>query len=79
MPSQSRKSPRSSLRPGASGAELLVFDHPQAGTQRPAGTGLRGEDPVTAARREFEETGVDAVDAGLLLHTHRGTHADSDV
>jgi GrpB-like predicted nucleotidyltransferase (UPF0157 family)/8-oxo-dGTP pyrophosphatase MutT (NUDIX family) len=58
------------LRPGVDGPELLVFDHPNAGTQLPAGTGLLDEDPIAAARRElFEETGVDAIDQGRLLRT----------
>lgn len=39
---------------------LLVFDHPAAGTQVPAGTVEIGEDPREAALRELiEETGVD--------------------
>ncbi len=38
---------------------LLVFDHPTAGTQVPAGTMRPGEDPRDAAKRELaEETGV---------------------
>ena len=43
---------------------LLVFDHrdfPDAGTQVPAGTVDRDEDPAVAVLREvYEETGVEA-------------------
>jgi 8-oxo-dGTP pyrophosphatase MutT (NUDIX family) len=39
--------------------ELVVFDHPLAGVQLPAGTSLPGEDPSNAALREgWEETGI---------------------
>jgi 8-oxo-dGTP pyrophosphatase MutT (NUDIX family) len=39
--------------------ELVVFDHPSAGVQLPAGTSLPGEDPSNAALREgWEETGI---------------------
>ncbi len=42
-----------------SGTNLLLFNHPIAGVQIPAGTVNPGEDPVTAAHREaFEETGL---------------------
>ena len=41
------------------GEQLLVFDHPAAGTQVPAGTVDPEEDPRDAALRELsEETGV---------------------
>lgn len=47
------------LRRGKAGVELLVFDHPAAGIQLPAGTVERGERPAQAAMREAqEETGI---------------------
>lgn len=46
-------------RPGQNGRELLVFQHPNAGIQLPAGTVEPGEDVETAVLREaFEETGL---------------------
>lgn len=42
--------------------ELLVFKHPNAGTQIPAGTVEDAEDPETAVMREvYEETGLQPV------------------
>jgi 8-oxo-dGTP pyrophosphatase MutT (NUDIX family) len=42
-----------------SGYELLLFEHPNAGTQLPAGTVNQGETPAQAATREvLEETGL---------------------
>ena len=56
------------------GAELLVFDHrdhPEAGTQVPAGGIEPGETLAAAAVREVrEETGVVLVDEPELLGTH---------
>jgi RimJ/RimL family protein N-acetyltransferase/8-oxo-dGTP pyrophosphatase MutT (NUDIX family) len=47
-------------RDGPSGAELLTFDHPNAGVQVPAGTLEAAENPLDGARREaWEETGLD--------------------
>lgn len=47
-------------RPG--GRELLVFQHPTAGIQLPAGTVEAGESPETAVLREVtEETGLTQV------------------
>ncbi len=59
------------VRPSASavgGHELLVFDHPVAGTQVPKGTMDPGEGVTDAARRELlEESGVSEVrDARIL-------------
>jgi 8-oxo-dGTP pyrophosphatase MutT (NUDIX family) len=49
------------LRPAAAGRELLIFRHPTAGYQLPAGTVEPGEDPLCAAVREVaEETGLAA-------------------
>lgn len=49
---------------GTSGPELLLFHHPNAGTQIPAGTVNPGEDIETAAHREAsEESGLN----GLVL------------
>ncbi len=43
--------------------ELLVFKHPTAGVQIPAGTVEKGEDIETAVRREtYEETGLQFVE-----------------
>ena len=39
--------------------ELLLFRHPRAGVQIPAGTVEDGENPETAVKREvYEETGL---------------------
>ncbi|MFP4601167.1 MAG: NUDIX domain-containing protein [Persicimonas sp.] len=47
---------------------LLVFEHPMAGIQLPAGTVEPGEDPVTAAAREvFEESGLAVTSQGIVL------------
>lgn len=47
-------------RPSPSGTELLLFHHPHAGVQIPAGTVEPGEPPSHAALREAaEETGLD--------------------
>ena len=47
---------------------LLVFKHPMAGLQLPAGTVEPGEHPVAAASREVnEETGVELTDSGVIL------------
>ncbi len=49
-------------RRGANGLELLLFEHPHAGIQIPAGTVNEGEAPRQAALREVaEETGLSAV------------------
>ena len=55
------------LRRGPAGPELLLFEHPYAGVQLPAGTVETGESVETAARREMaEETGL-AVPADMTL------------
>jgi 8-oxo-dGTP pyrophosphatase MutT (NUDIX family) len=52
------------IRMGKNGVELLLFEHPTAGIQIPAGTVDPGEDIESAARREAaEESGLD----GLVL------------
>ncbi len=56
------------LRPTAAGPELLLFKHPYAGVQIPAGTVEPGETPGAAARREVaEETGLQVPEAGRPL------------
>ena len=56
------------------GSDLLVFehrDHPEAGTQIPAGGLERDEPPEAGAVREvFEETGLRLAAAPSLLGTH---------
>lgn len=60
-------------RPGASGPELLLFEHPHAGIQIPAGSVARGEAPEAAARREAEEeTGL----VDLALRAYLGAADD---
>ncbi len=52
------------IRRSSRGSELLLFRHPSAGIQIPAGTVEINEDPISAARREAaEETGLE----GLVL------------
>jgi 8-oxo-dGTP pyrophosphatase MutT (NUDIX family) len=49
--------------------EIVVFDHPLAGVQLPAGTGDSGEDPLAAALREgWEEAGIPRLSARAKLN-----------
>lgn len=68
QPNVVRKAVACVVRDVAGASELLVFDHPTAGTQIPKGTMEPGEDVAAAALRELaEESGVrDAVVHGLL-------------
>jgi 8-oxo-dGTP pyrophosphatase MutT (NUDIX family) len=51
------------VRQGDGGPEVLVFDHPLAGTQLPKGTLEPHEDPADGVLRELaEETGVVSVE-----------------
>ena len=53
-----------------SGTELLLFEHPHAGIQLPAGTVEAGEaHAVAAAREAYEETGLADLPPGRLLAT----------
>jgi 8-oxo-dGTP pyrophosphatase MutT (NUDIX family) len=55
-------------RDGAVGRELLVFRHPYAGIQLPAGTVDEGESPELAVRREIEEeTGLTRISIAAYL------------
>jgi 8-oxo-dGTP pyrophosphatase MutT (NUDIX family) len=54
------------------GRELLVFDHPEAGTQVPKGTLEAGEEPLMGARRELlEEAGIETFRSFKLVATDR--------
>ena len=56
-------------REGAQGTDLLLFEHPHAGIQIPAGTVEPGETPEEAAVREaVEETGL----VNLAITQHVG-------
>jgi 8-oxo-dGTP pyrophosphatase MutT (NUDIX family) len=58
------------LRQGPGGPDLLLFEHPSAGIQIPAGTVEEGEDPQTAALREGgEESGL----SDLKLEAYLGS------
>lgn len=49
-------------RPHSAGPQLVVFDHPLAGVQLPAGSLEPGEDPLDGGFREaWEETGIDGL------------------
>lgn len=51
------------VREGIEGPELLVFDHPLAGTQLPKRTLEPNEEPLDGALRELrEETGLLSVE-----------------
>jgi 8-oxo-dGTP pyrophosphatase MutT (NUDIX family) len=55
------------LRNTPEGRQILLFEHPYAGIQIPAGTVEPGEDPMLAARREArEETGLELGELSLL-------------
>jgi 8-oxo-dGTP pyrophosphatase MutT (NUDIX family) len=61
-------------RPAAGGPELLLFRHPTAGIQIPAGTVEAGEAPEAAVLREaFEETGLAD---GLVIRACLGVQTD---
>jgi 8-oxo-dGTP pyrophosphatase MutT (NUDIX family) len=64
------------VRPSASGGlELLVFQHPTAGLQVPAGTIDEGESPESAVVRELaEESGLSNVRIVGMLDRYVWTH-----
>jgi len=56
-------------RPSPAGPELLLFQHPYAGVQIPAGTVEDGETPAPAALREAaEETRLALADLSLCRY-----------
>jgi 8-oxo-dGTP pyrophosphatase MutT (NUDIX family) len=58
-------------RETVSGIDLLLFEHPYAGIQIPAGTVNQGETPLEAALREVaEETGLSPVEYRQYLGVH---------
>jgi len=58
-------------RPHGAGHDLLLFEHPNAGIQLPAGSVEEGEDPQNAVVREVaEETGLTAVTVRQDLGCH---------
>ncbi len=60
------------VREGVEGPEVLVFDHPMAGTQLPKGTLEPSEEPLDGVLRELgEETGLRSVD--LVRHLGQWT------
>ena len=62
------------MRFTAAGPQLLLFEHPTASIQIPAGTMEVGEMPKTAVLREAqEETGL----SGLTITRHLGTLDES--
>ena len=59
--------------------ELLVFKHPTAGVQIPAGTVEKGEDLETAVKREtYEETGLQFVEIENYLGYFENELAESE-
>jgi 8-oxo-dGTP pyrophosphatase MutT (NUDIX family) len=59
------------IRKSKLGPELLLFEHPYAGIQIPAGTVEEGESPETAVLREAEEeTGLNDLSLGRYLGSH---------
>lgn len=64
-------------RSSAQGVELLLFEHPYAGIQLPAGTVEANEPHVIAAAREAsEETGLTDIPAGRFLQSVEETLPD---
>ena len=64
------------LRQDPCGPDLLLFEHPSAGIQVPAGTVEQGEDPQAAALREGrEESGL----KGLKLEAYLGSAVERPV
>ena len=59
--------------------ELLVFKHPTAGIQIPAGTVEAGEDLETAVKREvYEEMGLQSVEIGGYLGCFKNELAEGE-
>lgn len=69
------------LRPVATGSELLIFEHPYAGMQIPAGTVELGEEPEDAVlRKAREETGLKKLSVVKKLGMdHQFTGADEAI
>jgi len=66
------------IRPGKSGSEILIFEHPHAGLQLPSGTVEIGESPEDALFREIlEETGFRKVEIiKKIIDDHQFTDPD---